>query len=83
MVHASTSNEELFVQNFILPGRRWDQVGLSEWLRAESVYSICKIPIPQNSMRDRLGFLGSDLEKYSVNKAYKNLTSARFDDGNE
>ena len=83
VVNASTSNEELYVQNFILPERRRDRVKLSEWIGKEVVRTICKILVPQNPMADRMGFLKSDLELYSVSKAYRSITSAINGGGNE
>ena len=75
LLGASEKREELLVQDFILPGRQWNQARLIDAVGSEVAKAICKIPLPHSVVADRVRFLGSDLSEFSVSKACRLITS--------
>jgi len=63
------------VKEFISPTRQWDQRRFIETVGIVAAQVITRLPLPHGQAHDRMRFLGPDLIGYSINKAYKLLTS--------
>ena len=66
-------DEDITVNNFITPTRHRNQERLVETIGTATAHEICKAPLPQSQVRDRMKFLGAELGAYSVNVAYKHI----------
>ena len=67
---------EPIVSEFISPDRNWDQAKLIVAVGREATSTICRIPLPQTQLVGRMRFLGDEIGKYFINKAYKLLTAS-------
>ena len=66
---------EPLVKDFITTNMSWDRAKLRSAVGGPTAMIICRTPLPQTPVADRLRFLGDALSVYSVGKACRLIAS--------